>query len=166
MSTLFELKNEYEYLYQMATECGPEDAEIFADTMEAIQGEIEEKADGYAYVIAQIEGDRETIKAEIARLTQRQKALEANGRKMKEHLQQTMVATGNRKFKTATHSFSIQKNPVSVKIDNEAEIPDEFMVPQEPKVNKKAIAAFLKSLDKGDTCTFAHLEETEGLRIR
>ena len=74
-----------------------------------------------------------------------------------------MRVTGKTKFKTAMHSFGIQKNPQSVRLVEGETIPEQFLVPQEPKVDKKAILAALKS---GKTFKFAELFQSEGLRIR
>ncbi len=166
MSTLFELTKEYEMLYQMATECAEDEEEIFMDTMEGIEGEIEEKAEGYACIISQLNGDVATLKAEIDRLSERKRAIEKNINNMKKNLETAMRTTGKIKFKTALHSFGIRKNPKSVIIDNEADIPECFLIPQPSKPDKKAIKAFLEGLDKNDTCKFAHLQQTEGLTIK
>jgi len=76
-----------------------------------------------------------------------------------------MIATGKTKFKTALFSFGIQKNPPSVKLDegNLDLIPEEYLVPQDPKVDKKKILAELK---EGKEFTWATLSQTESLRIR
>ena len=47
MSTLYELTTQLQALLEMAED--PEiDAQVIADTMEGIEGELEVKADGYA----------------------------------------------------------------------------------------------------------------------
>ena len=70
MNTLYELTSEYLQLLEMAED--PDvDLQTIADTMEAIGGEIEDKADGYARVMKQIEANAAGIKAEIGRLTAR-----------------------------------------------------------------------------------------------
>lgn len=55
-TTLFELVGDYLRLYEMADD--PDiDPQAFADTMEGIEGAIEDKADGYACVIAKLNGE-------------------------------------------------------------------------------------------------------------
>lgn len=73
-----------------------------------------------------------------------------------------MLAMGKKKIKTLLFGFNIQKNPASVTIDEEENIPKEFLKQQEPVLDKKAVAAFLKE-NKVD---WAHLTQTESLRIR
>lgn len=161
--TLYELKGEYELLLEMA-EDPTVDPVTLEGTLEALGGEIEEKADGYARVMRQIEYDVAALKAEEARLSNRRKAMENNIRRMKESLEDAMLATGKTKFKTELFSFNIQKNPKSVMIDDISRLPEEYLIPQDPKVDK---AKLKEDLTAGvDLNGAAHLEQTEGLRIK
>lgn len=137
------------------------DEQVILDTMEGLDYEIEQKADGYAMIIQKISGDVEAIDKEIDRLQARKKSLKGNIERLKNNLEGSMIALDKRKFKTALFSFGIQKNPPSV--DIVGDVPDEYLIAQEPKVDKKAIIAFVK--EHGDT-EYAHLKQTEGLRIR
>ena len=70
MSSLYDLTEQFQELLSMALD--PDvDEQALADTMEGIECEIEEKADGYAKVIKSMEADIPAIDAEIARLTAR-----------------------------------------------------------------------------------------------
>ena len=162
MSTLYELTNDYLTLLDMAED--PDiDPQAFAGTLEALGGELEMKADGYARVMKELEGRAATMRFESKRLENGYKTIERNIDRMKHALQDSMVATDKRKFKTDLFSFSIRKNPASVVIDRETSIPPEFLIPQDPKIDKKAIKA---AIDRGDDITFAHLEQGESLIIR
>ena len=165
-STLYDLTGAWLDLYDMADD--PDmDADVWFDTIEGIEGEIEDKADGYAKVIAQLNADAVAIKAEEDRLYSRRKTIENRINNMKSRLQAMMELTGKTKFKTPLFSFSVQKNPASVVIDNEALIPDAYWIPQEPKLDKAAIKEALKSEDEVPLWEgVAHLAQTESLRIR
>ena len=159
---LFELTGQYLALMEMMED--PEtDPQTLEDTMSAIEGEIEDKADAYAAIRTQLLGQVEIIDAEIERLRRRKGSVEANIKRLMSSLEEAMRMTGKTKFKTAMHSFGIQKNPQSVYIFEGAEIPDTYLIPQEPKIDKKAILADLKAGKKFD---FAELQQTDGLRIR
>ena len=160
--TLYELTEEFLQLLELAED--PEtDPQVFDDTMEAIGGDIEVKADGYARVIRQIEANIAGIKAEEDRLCKRRKSMENNIKRMKEVLQISMTVTGKTKFKTDLFSFGIQKNPPSLKIDDPARIPDDFLIQPDPVPDSKAIKTALK---EGFDFTWCHLEQSESLRIR
>jgi cell division protein YceG involved in septum cleavage len=161
-TTLYDLTAEYMVLLDMAED--PDiDPQAFADTLEALGGEIEMKADGYARAMKQLEGISATVKYEYKRLENRAKTIDKNIARMKQALQDSMIATGKTKFKTDLFSFTVRKNPASVVIDRETSIPPEFLIPQDPKIDKKAIKA---AIDRGDDITFAHLEQGESLIIR
>lgn len=165
MATLYQLTAEYMTLLEMAED--PEvDLQALTDTMEAIGGELEDKADGYAKVIRQMEYDEAAIDAEIKRLMSRKKTIFSNIERLKDNLQMAMTATGKTKFKTALHSFNIQKNPPSVVMDElyVENIPEVFLIYQEPKINRKMILQAIK--DGEDLTGIAHLEQGESLRIK
>ena len=160
--TLYDLTAEYMVLLDMAED--PDiDPQAFADTLEALGGEIEMKADGYARAMKQLEGISATVKYEYKRLENRAKTIDKNIARMKQALQDSMVATGKTKFKTDLFSFTVRKNPASVVIDRPTCVPPEYLIPQDPKIDKKAIKA---AIDRGDDITFAHLEQGESLIIR
>lgn len=161
MSTLYELTDEWLQLLQMA-EDGEIEEDVFADTLEGIDYEIELKADGYAKIISQLEYDAAALKNEEKRMSNRRKAIENRVDQMKKNLFTTMRVTGKEKFKTDLFSFSIRKNPYSVVLDT-TDIPEEYLVPQDPVVNKKQIMADLKA--GKDLTGLAHLEQTERLQI-
>lgn len=160
--TLYQLTDTFKQVLEMAQDPSI-DAQAIADTLEGIGGEIEDKADGYAKVIKELEADSDKLTAEITRLTDRKKALQNNIKRMKESLTAAMQATGKIKFKTDLFSFNVQKNPPTLVIDDENNIPTEYYIPQEPKLDTTVIKELLKS---GTELGFAHLEQGEGVRIR
>ena len=162
MSTLYELTEAYQELLSMALD--PEiDPEALADTMEAIDGEIEVKADGYAKVMKELKAIADARKAEAKRLLDGAKSVEANIDRMKAALMTAMKLTGKTKFKTELFGYGIQKNPPALKIDMPDRVPEEFLIPQEPKVDSVAIK---KELKEGVVYDWCHLEQSESLRIR
>lgn len=164
MSTLYELTEELKLLLFLAED--PEtDEEALRGSMEAITGELEIKADGYAKVIRQLESDKAGIKAEKDRLDKRTKAIDNNIQRMKSALQGAMELADKPKFKTELFSFNIQNNPVSVVIDTEDvySIPEDYLTYKAPEPNKTAIKDAIKN---GKEFSFAHLEQSRSLRIR
>ena len=160
--TLYEMTDNYKAVLEMAQ--NPDiDEQAIKDTLEAIQGDIKEKADGYAKVIKELDGEADKLTAEIKRLTDRKNTIQNNIAYMKQSLKEAMTATGNLKFRTDLFSFNIQKNPPALIVDNEETIPSEYLIPQEPKIDKKAIIDFLKN---GNKVPYAHIEQSEGVRIR
>lgn len=165
MANIYELTQDYLRLLEMAED--PElDPEVIADTFEAIDGELEIKAENYAKVMKNLEGDIAALKAEEERLSKKRKAIENNIKRMKLALQEAMEITGKTKFKTELFGFSIQKNAPSVVIDaaDIRDIPEEYLKFKEPEVDKTAIK---NAINAGvDFEGLAHLEVSQSLRIR
>lgn len=165
MSTLYELQDEYLQLLEMLQD--PEiDNQVVVDTLEGIDFELENKAENYAKIIKELEGNIEVIKIEQIRLSKKKSTMEANIVKLKNNLQDAMIRTGKTKFKTDLFSFSIQKNggkaPVILDVKDTSELPDELVrIKEEPDIE-----AIRKLIDAGK-CKYAHYgERGESLRIK
>lgn len=166
MSTLYELTGQMQALLALM-EDPDTDPQIIEDSLEAVSGEIEYKADCYARVMAELEAQKAAVKAEKDRLAARESSLGKNIDRMKESLKTSMIATGKTKFKTELFSFNIQKNPPKVVIDDPDRIPEGFLIPQPPKVDTASIKESLKSVDAAEMWNgICHLEQGESLRIR
>ena len=163
--TLYELTEDYMNLLELAED--PDiDEQAFTDTLEGIEGALEDKAEGYAKVIRTLEGDAAACDAESKRLRNKKQTIENNIKRMKAALQYSMQATGKTKFQTALFSFGIQKNPAAVVMDEAyiENIPERFLVRKDPEINRKAIKDAINAGE--DIGGIAHLESTESLRIR
>nr|DAJ98182.1 MAG TPA: resistance protein [Caudoviricetes sp.] len=161
MAKLYEIVGAFKELLEMASEENM-DQKLISDTLEGVEFEFEEKADGYAKVVKMLEGDVEAIDKEIKRLTEKKNTIKNNISGIKKNLENAMLITGKTKFKTLLFGYNIQKNPASVSIDDETLIPKDFWIEQEPKLDKKSLAAYLKE----NEVSWAHLTQTESLRIR
>ena len=162
---LYELTEQYQALQEMIYD--PEvDEQTLKDTMEAVWGEIEEKADGYAKIIFGIKADVEKLQAEERRLNARRQRLENRAKWLKDNLEASMREVGKTKFKTALFSFNIQKNggvePLVITGALE-DIPGKYLIQQPPVVNNEAVRRLLAERP----VDWAHLEPRgESLRIR
>jgi FtsZ-binding cell division protein ZapB len=168
MSSLYQLTGEYLELLNML-EDEEIDEHMIMDTLEGLDGEIENKADNYAKLIRNIETSNEAIKKEVERLNNRKITFENRIKSLKDHLYNSMKITGKTKFTTELFSFNIQKNggKRSLTIDADIElIPEDYRIKQPDKIDGDKVRDLLKELGD-DKCEFAHLEpQTEGLRIK
>lgn len=162
---IYELTADFLRLQEMLEDPDVESNDI-QSLMDELNDQIEKKADGYAKMIRNLEGNLAAVKAEQEKLSAKKNLLESGIKRLKEDLQAAMTATGKRKFKTDLFSFNIQKNggadPVIVDVATD-ELPDDLVIISE-KPDLKAIAAYIK--ETGDI-TFAHFgERGESLRIK
>lgn len=153
---LYELTEQYEEVINLLYD-GETDEQTILDTLESIEGEIEDKADNYARIIKNLSAEAEMVKAEADRLNRRRKSLEDRADWLKKTLKANMEFIGKTKFKTALFSFSISKNggkqPMTI-TENFGEIPNKFLIQQDPLVDKEAVRELLKDKE----VEWAHLE--------
>ena len=139
------------------------DPEVMKDTLDSIGGTFENKAENMAKLIRNLESDRLAYKEEEDRLKTKRQAVENKLKWLKTYLRDCMKLTGKTKFKSGMFNFSIQKNPVSVNITNKKILPEDYLIPQPPKVNNTTLK---KALKDGIEVPGAELKQTEGVRIR
>ena len=154
--TLYELSKDYIYLLEVAED--PDiDPEALADTMEGIEGAIEDKAEGYVCVIKELEGQAAKFDAEIDRLTKQKNVFQNNIKRIKETLMNAMIDMGKEKIPTEHFKISVAKNgglqPMVIDVDLK-DIPEEYIT-RKPEPNNAKIREALKTGD----LPFAHLEE-------
>lgn len=174
MAALYELTGEFLQLMDML-EDEETDEQVILDTLEGIDFEIEQKADGYAKIIKSLESNIDGLNKESDRLTNRRKIYENRIKWLKQNLEMCMRATGKRKFTTDLFSFNIQKNGgkrklvIDVDVEN---VPEQYRIKQPDAIDGDSIRDFLKDnglegQDGSINCDFAHLEpQSESLRIR
>lgn len=144
-----------------------ENGEDYDGILAVIGDEIEEKADGYARVIRNMEAQAAAFKEEEKRIAEKRKRLEAGVEKLKQNLFDSMKKTGKTDFKTELFSFKIQKNggkqPVIVDVKDTSELPDDLVkITEAPDL--EAIRTYIE--ETGDL-SYAHLgERGESLRIK
>lgn len=161
MSNLYDLTGNYLDVYQQIA--SGEDSQIYKDTLESIDDAIEDKADQYAKVIRMLEADNEAIAKEIKRLQAKKKSNATGIENMKGHLQFSMEQTNKLAFKTPTNSFGIQSNPPKMEITENAKIPEQYYIEQEPQLNKQILK---KDIQDGLEIDGVELVQTKSLRIR
>lgn len=75
---------------------GLEDEQIYKDTLEGLQGEIDDKIEQWNRCIKNLEAERDALKSEYQRLYERYKAQDAQVRHMKETLLMYLKAMGRK----------------------------------------------------------------------
>ena len=82
---LYELAEQWDAVFNMM-EDGETDEQVIFDTLESIEGEIEDKADNYAKMIRNLQASVDVLKAEEERLYQRRKSTENHIQRLKDNL--------------------------------------------------------------------------------
>lgn len=143
---LFELAVQHQQL--MALD-GSDDipAEVIRDTLEGLEGEIQDKAHSIASMIKNIEAEAEAIMDASKALAERSKRMNRRADELANYLLFQLQAIGQKRLQFNEFTVSVRDNPEAVRINDGAEIPAQFMVtpePPPPAPDKKALKAALK----------------------
>lgn len=115
-------------------------AEVVTDTLEGIEGEIQEKSVNVAKFMRNLESFAEAIKAAEEQMARRRKAIEARAKWIKDYLKGNMESCGITRIESPWFRLSIQRNPPAVEVFDPVAVPDEFKRPVvEIKIDKTAI---------------------------
>lgn len=161
---LYELTGEYIQLMQMLEDASVEDEAEIAAAMEAVAGDIEDKADAYARMMKNLLGDIDALEQEEKRLYDRRTALKNRVDRLKTAIQNAMELTGTKKLRTSIGNWSIQKNPLSVSAVDVEKVPARFLIEQPPKVDRRAILEEFKQT--GEVFDGVTITQGESVRFR
>ena len=166
--TLYELNIQFQTILEIAEDTDL-DPQLIADTLEGVEGEIEDKLDSYGVVMNELQMDVAKIDQEIKRLTEKKRLINNNIDRMKNAVQYTMTEVLNtKKVKGEKFTWSIQKNggkaPLIIDEDMPAiSLPEEYQL-WDVKPNKDVIR---QDLEAGKELPYARLgERGESLRLK
>ena len=168
MASIYELKAEFETLW-MILEDELADDETIAGAWETATEDLTDKLENCCKYIKNTETEIAGLKAEEERLYARRKAKENAVKRLKELMKMAMLAAGEKKIACGTFTTSVQNNAPSVVIDEPyiENIPEKYLIPQDPKIDKKLMLEDLKSdIAVPDLEGVAHIEVGQSLRIR
>lgn len=143
---------------------GDLDEETYKDTIESLQGDVDDKIDAYANVIADYKGKEKTVAEEIARLQSRKAGFANAQLRMKTALLEFLGTTGKRKIATTFHTVWKQNGPKTADIVDEMLIPSQYTIKRAPQIDRRLIAETLKA--GGDVPGAILKDGKEGVRIR
>lgn len=103
------------------------------------------------------------MKAEEKRLAERRKSMENSITRMKESVQQSMIATNKTRIKGDLFTFSIRNNPAKLQVLDDSAIPKSYFVEQEPKLDNKSLK---QALVDGEEIDGAMLTYGKSLNIK
>lgn len=162
MSNIYQLANNYETVLNMLYNEEIDEQMIF-DTLESIDGEIEDKADNYAKIIKELEAKQKARKEEAKRLTDSASVFENRVKALKNSLFNAMKEIGKTKFATNLFSFNIAKNGGKQALTIDGDVPEEYT----KTIIENDTDKIRQTLENGENLPFAHLEPRgESLRIK
>jgi predicted nuclease with TOPRIM domain len=166
LSKVYEIVEKYLHVENLLEEQEDQDTqEMLWDTLESIEGELEEKLEYLTKIQKNYEAQAEMFKAEKDRLAKKQQSSTNKAKNLKGFLEHILLATGHKKLETGIFTLSIQKNPPSLIIDDEDNLTDEFRV-LKPVVDAPKLKKWAKDNPEEAEKIGVRLVQGESIRIK
>ena len=165
--SLFDIEERYDAALRDALENPDVD---FADTLEAIDGELEEKRKAVGYFLRNLEGAAKLRRDEAKRMLDRARTLERQHEQLTNYLIRSMHKHEITSVACPEFELALKQNPARVAIDDEGSIPmmdglgiDLMKEKTTYTPDKKAIKA---AINRGEAVPGAHLERGWRLEVK
>lgn len=141
--------------------------EVVRDTIEGLQGDMQEKCTNVAAFIRNTESLADQIKQAEQAMAARRKALESRADRIRQYLLENMQRTGITKIDSPWFKIALANNPPSVVVDDEDTL--KFAYPEFVKVvttESLDKAAIKEAIKAGQIVEGAHLVQAERVTIK
>lgn len=162
---LYELVR-YQHELEALADSGEVPAEQIADTLEALDGDIQDKAIQVAAFTRNLEASATAIRDAGKAMLARADRIEKRAESVRAYLLFQMQATGITKVECPWFTLAVRKNPPAVAIDDEAAIPPEFVVQPPPPAPRPDRDAIKRALKAGADVPGCRLTQTERLEVK
>lgn len=159
MSSLYELTDKAVMLQDMLIE-GDIDPDTYADTLESL--DIDTKVENVCKVIRNLEARAKMFKEEKDRMARQQKTAENGVLLLKSSLLRYLTATNTNKLESGIFKLSVGTSK-AVNILDPSKVPEEYVVQQPVKFDKKAI---MDDLKQGVVVDGAEITENKFVTIK
>lgn len=133
------------------------------DLLRLLLPDFKKKILGYARVAKNLSAEEAELSAEIKRLQERKKGVTERIATINNSITECMLAVKKNNISDALFSIAVKELQPKIIIDDEGAIPEQFLVPQDPKINKKELNKWAKT---HDISAFGHYEPNFGLQVK
>lgn len=135
------------------------------DTLEAVIGQFDVKAQSVIGYIKNQEATAEMLEEHIKQMSEKLKAIKARNQSLKDYLERNMLAAGIKEIKADDGTFKASfRKSKAIDVFDEAQIPAEFMRERVTVVPDKT--AIKKAIESGQEVAGAKIEERLNLQIK
>lgn len=170
---LYKITDNYRELFDTFDDCddlSDEEVQAYLDTLEAVEGEFDIKAENIACFIKELNGEVDMLAAELNSLKARKAAKEKLVARLKDMLGDNMQATGIKKIDRPRAKLSLRNNAQSVAFEKESAFIEwakanncDFLRFKEPEISKTAVK---NALQNGEKIPGAELVRTVSVIIK
>ncbi|NYT76614.1 siphovirus Gp157 family protein [Alcaligenaceae bacterium] len=164
LAPLYEITGQAREIYEKLMDMDCDDQTI-ADTIEA-ETDMVEKVQSYGFVIRNMDALETAINVETERLSMRARLIAKRRDALKQRLLEAMVHAGMQKVEHPQFTISVRKNPASVDVFDERQIPADYMTDPKPPAPKPDKRLIKQALQDGADVPGAKLEHGVSLSIR
>lgn len=152
--SLFQLTGEMKKLLEYGSD--PDvDEQTFLDTLESLTFEVGKKLDAYKYIMDQLDGKRETLRAAAKELMRHASAIDRHLESMKDEARHVVEVMPGQEMKGQVYTYKIVKNGGKLPLVIDGEVPEKYCkVTIEPDRQK-----IMSELGKGTALPFARWGE-------
>lgn len=146
LPSLYSLSAQYKQLAALEDEDIPE--EVIRDTLEALTGDLQDKAVNVAKFMRNLDVFADDIDEAAKAMKDRAARIRKKSESMRSYLLHNMQACEISKIESPYFTLAVRKNPASVVVFDEAQVPAGYMVQKPappPQLDKKAVADDLKA---------------------
>lgn len=159
---LYELSEEFAAVAELLAANEEIDQQTIDDTLEGVRLDLDVKVENTVKLIRNMQADADGLKAESERLSRRKLTTENKIKGLKEYLKMCYERAGITEAGTGVAGARLQRNAPSVEIEDEQRIPSDYLIEQQPKLDKKAI---LSALKEGADVPGARLIQKRSIRL-
>lgn len=169
MANIYDLGNSFATLWGLIEDEAVED-EVLLEAFENATDDLKDKLENCCKYIKNVDSDIAGLDEEIKRLQAKKKSLTNGKDRLKGMMLRALNMSGEKKLPCGTFTVYKQANPPKVVIDEQyiENIPEQYLIPQEPVINKALILEALKesNIIHPELDGIAHIEQGESLRIK
>lgn len=136
--------------------------EVLTDTLEALTGDFEQRAERMGQWVLELEADAKKLRERASAVEDRARRLQEAADRIKNFMLASMQIGGVKKVQLLEFTVTRRLSPESVAVHDAAAIPTEYMRQPPPVPDKTVIKEALK---RGEAVPGCELQRNEHLRI-
>lgn len=161
--TLYQLAGQYRELEALG-ESEDIPPEVMRDTLDALGGELQDKAIAVAHFVRNLESAADSIEDAYEAMFSRAQRLRDRADSIREYLLFHLQATQLLRIDSEFFTLTVRTNPPAVVVDDESAVPAEFKTQPPPppmRVDRARIAAALKAGESVSGCRLLSKQRLE-----
>lgn len=165
MAHLYEIARNKAELERLM-EYGDLDPQAIIDTLEAVEGELNEKAVNVAKVARNIDAAAAAVRQAGKDMLDRAARMEKRAESIRQYLLMNMLFSGITKIECPQFVIAVKHNPPAVVIDDEKFIPAEYLTQPEPPAPRPDKMKIRDALKAGEDVPGCRLVASDRVEIR